>query len=438
MPSRQAEQLGGNGASGTRPTETSAGPEEAAQPSPRRVLVPLGLGTALSLLGDSTLYTVLPRPEVAAEVGVTLAMVGLLLGANRVVRLVFNGVAGELYDRMPRRKLLIAALAVGASSTLLFAFGRGFPVLLLSRVLWGAAWSGIWVGGNALVLDIAGEGQRGRLAGQYQMWFFLGAGVTALLGGAMTDLWGFRAGLAVSGALTMLAVLMWLCFLPETRPVVQVAGGLASPGHQVRAAFPWRAALAAALPLFFVRLVFAGVMVSTTILWLSEFVGESLRLAWWVLPIATLTGLFALGRSLVSLVGSPLAGLLSDRAGRRWPLLSGALALSAGGAWLMGGGIGAAMGGAFLAWIAAGAAHGLVPAIVGDRVDASQRGRAMSVIYTLGDLGSALGPPLALGLAASLPIGVIYRACAGLLGLTAGYAAWQATQETRPLRAALA
>ena len=122
-------------------------------PSPQRVLAPLGLGTAISLLGDSTLYTVLPRPAIAAEVGVTLTMVGLLLGANRLVRLAFNGAAGVLYDHLPRRKLLIAALAIGALSTLLFAFGRSLPVLLLSRVLWGAAWSGIWVGGNALVLD---------------------------------------------------------------------------------------------------------------------------------------------------------------------------------------------------------------------------------------------------------------------------------------------
>lgn len=401
-------------------------------PSPQRVLAPLGLGTAISLLGDSTLYTVLPRPAIAAEVDVTLTMVGLLLGANRLVRLAFNGAAGVLYDHLPRRKLLIAALAIGALSTLLFAFGRSLPVLLLSRVLWGAAWSGIWVGGNALVLDLAGEGQRGRLIGQYQMWFFLGAGITALAGGAMTDLWGFRTSLTVSGAITALAVLMWLRYLPETRPAVQLAApNLVSPRNQVWGAFPWRAALATALPLFFVRLVFAGVMVSTAILWLSEFVGESLRLAWWTLPIATLSGLFALGRSLVSLVGAPLAGLLSDRAGRRWPLLAGALALAASGAWLMGGGIGAAMAGAFLAWIAAGAAQGLAPAIVGDCVAATQRGRAMSVIYTLGDLGSAVGPPLALGLAGQLSIGAIYRLCAGLLGLIAAYAAWQATRERR-------
>jgi MFS transporter, DHA1 family, multidrug resistance protein len=407
-------------------------------PGAQRVLVPLGLGTAVSLLGDSTLYTVLPQPEIAAQVGVTLAMVGVLLGVNRAVRLAFNGMAGVLYDRLPRRNLLISALAVGALSTLLFAVGRGFAVLLLARVLWGAAWSGIWVGGNAMVLDVAGEGERGRLLGQHQMWFFLGSGATALAGGVMTDLWGFRGGLVVSGGLTMLAAAMWLWLLPETRPAVPAATGAVAAVRMPRAAFPWRAAVPAAIPLFTVRMVFAGVMVSTTILWLTGFVGASLTLATWVVPIATLTGAFALGRSLVGLISAPVAGHLSDRAGRRWPLLAGAMAVAGAGAWLMGvSGTVPALAGALLAWTAAGSAQALVPALAGDRVTTAQRGRAMSVIYTLGDLGSALGPPMALLLVGHLPIGDIYRLCAGLLALTAGYAAWQAVREPRPGRAAL-
>ncbi len=403
-----------------------------------RTIALLGFGMAISLLGDSTLYTVLPQPEIAAQAGVTLALVGVLLGVNRVVRLAFNGIAGALYDRVARRTLLIGALALGGFSTLVFAAGRGFAALLLSRVLWGAAWSGIWVGGNALVLDIAGEQRRGRLTGQYQMWFFLGGGVTALAGAAMTDLWGFRASLAVSGLITLLAAALWLRFLPEAGSVVQVAAPhLVSPRNQVGPAFPWRAVLAAAFPLFFVRTVFAGVLVSTAILWLGQFVGESLRVGPRALPIATLTGLFALARAAVSLVGAPLAGMLSDRAGRRWPLLAFILAVAALGAWVMGQATPLpALAGALLAWAAAGAAQGLAPAIIGDRVAAAQRGRAISVIYTLGDLGSALGPPVALGLVAALPIGILYRWCAALLALTAGFAGWQGLREMGSPRAA--
>ena len=78
-------------------------------PAPRRVLTLLGVGTALAMLGDATLYTVLPNPSIASQAGVTLTMVGVLLGVNRAIRLVINAPIGVLYDRMPRRPLLVAS-----------------------------------------------------------------------------------------------------------------------------------------------------------------------------------------------------------------------------------------------------------------------------------------------------------------------------------------
>ena len=92
-----------------------------AKKSSRFILNLLGIGTALSLLGDATLYTVLPHPDVAAQLGITLSMVGLLLGANRAIRLVLNGPVGMLYDRMPRRGLLIASLSLGACASVFYA-----------------------------------------------------------------------------------------------------------------------------------------------------------------------------------------------------------------------------------------------------------------------------------------------------------------------------
>jgi hypothetical protein len=75
--------------------------------TPIFILSLLGIGTAISLLGDATLYTVLPHPNISSLLGITLSMVGLLLGANRAIRLVLNGPVGILYDHMPRRGPLI-------------------------------------------------------------------------------------------------------------------------------------------------------------------------------------------------------------------------------------------------------------------------------------------------------------------------------------------
>lgn len=102
---------------------------------PAKVLFPLGLGTALSLMGDATLYTVLPTHT--AEAGIALGGVGIILGVNRVVRVFLNGPAGLAYDHWPRRRLFVPALFIGALSTAVYATTRGFWPLLVGRLLWG-------------------------------------------------------------------------------------------------------------------------------------------------------------------------------------------------------------------------------------------------------------------------------------------------------------
>ena len=398
----------------------------------QQVVLLLGIGTAISLLGDSTLYTVLPRLDIASEAGVTLAMVGVLLGANRAIRLLTNGLAGVLYDRFPRRPLLIASLFAGAVSTLIFAAGQGPALLLVSRLLWGVAWSGIWVGGNAFVLDVALPHNRGRLSGQYQTWFFLGTGGAALVGGVLTDFIGFRQGLLVSSVLTALAAVLWLVALPqmETPAVARASKALGASTSARSGPFPWPAALSASVPLFVSRFVFAGIVSATLALWLTNMVGTGLLLNGFVVPLATLTGALVALRALVSLVGARRAGRFSDRRGRRWLAVAAVTLAGAAGTWLAASqAAGVAMAGALLAPVASGGIQAVVPAIVGDEGHVSLRGRMLSVAYTLGDLGSAVGPALALALVAWLPISTIYHLSALLLALTVAFALKQSRLE---------
>ena len=405
-------------------------PVSGSQPSTSRVLIPLGMGIALSLLGDSTLYTVLPKPEIATQAGVTLAMVGILLGINRIVRLGFNVVAGILFDRFSRRWLMIGSLSIGTISTVLYATSSGFWSLLMGRVLWGAAWSGLWIGGTTVVLDVTDEENRGRLSGQFQMWFFLGIGLSAFLGGFFTDAFGFRNGLWLSALLNGIAVLMWILFLPETRTVRDVNSKKTDP--TLDKPFPWRTTFFAAVPVLTIRFVLAGVMASTTILWLTSLYGEQLVLSKVVIPIATLTGSFVALRAAISMVGGPLAGFFSDRLGQRWLVIAGIIALCAVGMWFMGGtATYPALFGALIASTSGGGVQALIPAIIGDKIDQSQYGRSFGAIYAIGDIGSALGPPLALWLMGLLSINAVYRLSAGLLLVVVCFALWRAVSEKR-------
>lgn len=57
----------------------------------RRPIISISVITALALLGDSLLYSLLPL--YAGTLGLSTFMVGLLLSANRWVRLVTNSLA---------------------------------------------------------------------------------------------------------------------------------------------------------------------------------------------------------------------------------------------------------------------------------------------------------------------------------------------------------
>ena len=293
----------------------------ASQPTridPGKVLFPLGLGTALSLMGDATLYTVLPTH--AAEAGITLAAVGIILSANRIIRLFLNGPAGYAYDRNPRRRLFVPALFIGALSTAVYAVSSGFWPLLAGRLIWGLAWSGIWVGRATIILDVTNDSDRGRWTGLYQTWFFLGAAFGAFFGGWLTDQVGFSTTMWIGAAITALGgIAAWIA-LPETHSTNRVKASSSTPNSSEK----WRphGELIGVISLNGInRFITAGVIAAT----LALLVQKELDTSNVVLGVATVTGILFGLRTILSMFAAPISGSLSDRTGNRWGITIAAL-----------------------------------------------------------------------------------------------------------------
>lgn len=370
-----------------------------AKKSPRFILNLLGIGTAISLLGDATLYTVLPHPDIVKQLGITLSMVGLLLGANRAVRLILNGPVGVLYDRMPRRGLLITSLSLGACSSIFYALGHGFWPLLMGRILWGLAWAILWVGGNTVVLDVSTDDNRGRNSGIYQMWFFTGIATASLFGALLTDLFGFRIGQWISVGVIAATSLVWFLFLPETRGDKEIEKeAIKETDNSARVKLPLQVMAVSSFMLFISRFLTWGVLAATTILWLSDLFGNGVQISAIFVPIATISGIFTALSNLTSIGSTPFVGYISDKFKRRWPVIGCAIILGSLGLWLMSGRIRSlALFGAFLVPIASSSTETLIPAVAGDQVPEKLRSRALGLINTAGDLGATIGPFAALG-----------------------------------------
>ena len=341
----------------------------------------------------------------------------------------------------PRRPVFVPALFLGAISTAIYALKPGFVLFLLGRLLWGIAWSGIWVAGNAAIFDISDDHSRGRWVGYYHASFFLGAASGSILGGLLTDWIGYRGAMGIAAGLTTLGALVALLFLPETRGLKEnetVEGETAVPTPKLSPA--QTIDLSAAVSLLGInRLVLAGMLMSTFGLFLQQLLGKAVTVGHWTIGVATLTGLGLGTTALFNMGSAPLVGRLSDRLGNRWRVAAGSLAAGMAGFGLLAMGIPfAILFGLPLTSLSSGSNQGLSTALVGDLSDNGRRsgrsrsGRFLGILFTVGDLGSAIGPPLAYALLPVWGIRGVYWLCVALLGLLLA-AIWRQGRQASPL-----
>jgi DHA1 family multidrug resistance protein-like MFS transporter len=391
-----------------------------------RLLLPLGTAVALSLTGDSTLYAVLANQT--EVLGISLASVGALLGVNRLIRIPGNPLAGVLHDRWGRRRLFLLGLLLGILSTFGYSLVRGFWPLFAARLLWGAAWALINVGGYTMILDRSTSADRGRMTGFYQVSYMLGLAISPILGGALTDALGFRPAVRICAAISGIGLVVALVALPETRPPSarsQVGGTRAGPRWSV-------AELAGVLRRVDRRILLAGyiylvtffvsngVLMSTISLYLGQRWGESIALNGVAIGVSSLAGMLLALRALLGIVAGPAAGILSDRLRDRWVIARGGILLGVSGFLLLSllSSFWAVPSGVVLVSLSATGLIAVLVALVGDLAADDRPGITMGGLATAGDIGSAIGPLLAYALATILDLRQIYLLCA--LALASG------------------
>ena len=94
---------------------------------------------SLALLGDALIYAVLP--VYAADFGLRMPWVGVLLSANRFVRVFAYGVIARMATTIGVRRMCIAGAVLATVSTALYGFGQGPEVLIIARIMWGLAYA---------------------------------------------------------------------------------------------------------------------------------------------------------------------------------------------------------------------------------------------------------------------------------------------------------
>ena len=359
---------------------------------------------SLALVGDALIYAVLP---VHAEAfGVSLVWVGVLLSANRFVRVFAYGRIAGLAQRLGLRRLCIAALLAAIVSTAMYGLATGAAALLIARILWGLAFA-------ALLLVTLGYAvhDRSRVGAR------LGWGRAIQRVGPILAL---VAGAWLTGVLGPRTVFVWLALLTATAiplalslPVDRSAGE--APTSTRSLGRPTLIDLLFAWQGFGVDGVFA---VSITLLLAQEL----------PLDLAVLSGASLLAvRHVCDAVGAPLFGAIGDRhgAGR---ILVVTLACAAVGffgvAW------GFTIVGALLMLFSRSALTVLGPAVAVQRISPAQPVIGdLARMHAWRDLGAAVGP-LATGALLTVTSAELLHGAMGALA-TVGVLAWASDQRRR-------
>ncbi len=397
-------------------------------------LVRVSIVVALSLLGDQLLYAVLPVMHEA--MGIPVTAVGLILSANRLVRLVTNSLSGYVIDRFGRRWPFIGSILLGGLTTIAYGALSGVWLFLMARLLWGTAWSFLRIEGLSTALDVATVDTRGRMMGIFQSISRLGGAIAMLVGGFLTDTIGFRLTFVIFGSMTCLATLIASYEMasrgrrgitrhsaptadPETdnlEPKGVTPNEISSLGVTRTAAYGRLIVISVCA--FSTLLVIGGLVSSTLGYMLQQRFGMSTMVGPLTIGVASLTGVLLGSRGILELVFAPLAGSLSDRWGRQ-RLVMGALPAGAllVALYSLMPSLVAITVITLLTFLCGIALNVSFNAVAGDVAPPEKRSMFLSLFVTFQDLGAAVGPLLGFWIAPQFGLPLLYVLGAIILGM---------------------
>jgi EmrB/QacA subfamily drug resistance transporter len=198
------------------PPATTAPPD--ATPSARRVTAVVGVLSLAVFMSSLDLFIVnLAFPYIAREyAGTSLSSLSWVLNGYTIVFAAVLVPAGRWADRVGRRRLFIAGLAVFGAGSLLCGLAPGVAALIAARVI-QAVGAGLMVPASlSLLLAAVPPSARARAIGTWSALGALGAALGPVIGGALVQLswrWVFWINLPVA----VITVLLARKVVPESR-----------------------------------------------------------------------------------------------------------------------------------------------------------------------------------------------------------------------------
>lgn len=343
------------------------------------VMVSMGMGLVTPIL-----------PQYARTFGVSITLVGLLITAFGVARIIIDMPTGRLADRLGRRPVLIAAPIILALAAVGAGLAQEFWQLVTFRFIQGIGSALCTTAAMIMMADVATPDNRGNMMSLYQGSMLLGNSLGPAVGGFVAQYFGIRVPFFMFAFFTLAAGAWGYFRLSETRPADGQFEASGRHGHGTKRETGGKSMfrdlnfLMISLVTFAIFFTRNGSRNQTFPLLASERIGLE--------PGAIGT---ALTVSIVLQLLSLLAiGSLSDRFGRKALILPGCILVALSlfmlaytDTWVM------LLVNSAIWGIASGIA-GPVPAAYVADIAGKRRASVMAVYRTVGDAGFVVGPVL--------------------------------------------
>jgi len=418
---------------------------------PPTVLLAVIASTFFVGFGGGVVFPILPN--LGAVLGISAFMVGVILSANRWVRLVANAPAGALVDRYGTRTPFVYGLLIEGIATLGYVVALVVPPaeslrplaaalprfavgplvvgpdwwfaplsvavapetwFLLARILWGVGSAAVFATAYTIAADLSDGDSRGTNMGVVRGGITMGFPAGLVLGGIVSSLAGNAAAFVVAAAFALTASVVAHRYVPETHVTGDRSGDSIKP-WDVDTAVP---AVTVGLVNFGLLFAYIGALFSTLVL----FLGANDIALFGLNPQGT-SGLFMAGTVLSAAFFMLVGGRVSDGRESRMPILLTFLVVSFVGFLLLarsGSIVDLALACVFIG-AGQGGTSGPMMALLADLTPDERMGRASGTNNVLGDVGGGLGPMVSLPLIDAVGFAPVYAACA-VMPLVAGVA----------------
>ena len=148
------------------------------------------LGMFVAILSSTVVSTALP--EIIADLGGSQSSYTWVVTSTLLALTVSTPVWGKLADLFDRKLLVQTGLAIYVGGSILAGLSQSTSMLIGFRVVQGIGVGGLTALVQVILADLVSPRERGRYAGYLGAVFGVGTVIGPLLGGIVTDSFGWR------------------------------------------------------------------------------------------------------------------------------------------------------------------------------------------------------------------------------------------------------